>query len=1442
MRDGQTSNMASISLLFSNGVNQPPVNTNTFAPTTGIAPLQGQPLVLAAVGDGASGETPGVTDQIASWNPNLFLYLGDVYEVGTYTEMYNWYGVSQYFGQFRSITNPVVGNHEYVAGVATGYHDYWDLGPNTPAYYSYNAGGWHFIAIDSNSEVPQGQGVGSTEYNWLANDLSNNTAACTLAYFHHPVYSIGPEGYPYEGTPRMNAMWSLMVQNHVDIVLNGHDHDYQRWMPLDANGNVDAQNGITEFVDGGGGHGIQTFVTSDTRVAKGYDAPPTTFGALKMLLFPSGTTYQYINTSGTVLDSGTIPCHAGGADTTPPTVPGNVNAHTDNLGHVVLNWAASTDNVAIHGYTVYRDGQILATTSGGILTYADPNVNLGASYNYTVDAFDPSDNHSAQSNAAPITIPSQITVTVNVSIDSYVDSTMPGTNFGSSTALRTKASVQNSYLRFNVQGLPGGYVNQATLKIYSTSTSSLGYDVFVVADNNWTENGIKFSNAPAFGNALGFNHSITANTWSSIDITSAISGNGSYNFGYSSTSNTSLTYASREAAGGHAAQLVIVLSSQPPPPPTPTPTATNTPTPTDTATPTPTPTPSSLLTIPAAADSYVDASQPSVNFGTSTLLRTDATPVIKSYLRFNVTGVSGAVTSAVLRIYANGSSTIKYDVEGVADNTWTETGINASNAPAIGSIAGSSPQPYSAGWIDVDVTSLVTGNGSVSFALTTTNATAMSFGSRESANKPQLIIQVNLSTPTPTDTPLGAATSTPTNTPTATNTPTVTPTVTLTPTNTKTLTPTNTFTPTPTFTSTATNTTSPTLTFTNTATSTYTPTPTNTPAVSITLTPQADSYVDASQPSSNYGTSTLLRTKSSAAVTSYLRFNVTGVSGTVTSATLRIYTNSSSNIKYDVRGVINNTWGETTITASNAPSFGSIVGSSIQPFSAGVWTSVDVTSLVTGNGLVSFAMTSTNTTNVSYSSRTGANPPQLVIQVNAGGGAQAVVLASTSIPTSTPTFANTVTPTSTATNTTTPTFTSTFTPTFTPDAVLQNALVQAQALPQQPASQAVRIESNDSAVGRGAAWQTMSQPSGASGGDYLINGIPNDSLSLIFQGNRIGIAYVQGPSFGSFLVEIDGTTVQTVNTNAPVYDFSAEFTLAGLSDGKHTLRIMPVNGVVGIDAFDVWGTVIDGQGAAPTSTVVLATIAATTEIPTTTQTALPTTSVPSPTVTVTSTPAPLPVTDETDSSVVNWQFSGGWTLSSTGAYSGSGQSWQLIPSASEEILRWDTQIDLRSVPSGQSTTLTFESQLQSGSGTGQVEISIDGSAQWITVATIPASNDWTAVTLDLGAFIQHTIQIQFVWDLNAGSPAPTGTVVWRLDHFGVQSNLTPSNTATPVPVTATSTATDTETATTTPTSTETPTSTLIPTPSPTLADTPTDVPTPTPTIGAQATGEASASN
>jgi chitodextrinase len=554
MRDNFTTQFTSLTVTLANGNATAPVNTNSFTPSPGQPAAPGAPLIVAATGDGASGETNAgnVSNMINAWNPNLFLYLGDVYGKGTGAEFYNWYGQpGTYFGRFRGFTNPVVGNHEYENGAAPGYFDYWD---NIPNYYSYNAGGWHFIALNSNSAYV-GVAPGTPQYQWLEADLKANPAACTIAYFHHPVYNIGPEG----PKTSMADIWSLLANYGVEIVLTGHDHDYQRWTPLDGAGQPNSL-GITEFVVGGGGHGYQTILNSDSRVVTYATTSPNAMGALRLVLNTNGASFGYYNLLGTLVDSGTIGCHGLGPDTQPPSVPPSVAAQADSSTQASLGWGVSTDNVAVQGYEILRDGATIASVTGSIHNYTDSTLTPATTYQYAVLAFDAAGNRSAPSAPIPVTTPPMpASLTFNPVADTYVSASSPASNYGSATSLRQDASPDlHSYLRFNVAGLAGTPITKASLLVYTNNSTSLGITAQSLADNTWGELTTNYNNAPVLGSALASSGAITTGTWVTLNVTPYVTGQGTFSFGITTPSTSSISLASRES-GANAPRLVLDL-------------------------------------------------------------------------------------------------------------------------------------------------------------------------------------------------------------------------------------------------------------------------------------------------------------------------------------------------------------------------------------------------------------------------------------------------------------------------------------------------------------------------------------------------------------------------------------------------------------------------------------------------------------------------------------------------------------------------------------------------------------------------------------------------------------------------------------------------------------------------------------------------------------------
>ncbi len=155
------------------------------------------------------------------------------------------------WGRVKSISRPVAGNHEYCAGDASGYFDYFGAAAGTPptGWYSYDLGGWHFVALNSNCTRVGGCHPGSLQEQWLRADLAANSMPCTLAYWHHPRWSSASAG----SNPITHGLYTALYEAGADIVLTGHDHFYERFGRQDPSGALDPQAGIRQFIVGTGG-------------------------------------------------------------------------------------------------------------------------------------------------------------------------------------------------------------------------------------------------------------------------------------------------------------------------------------------------------------------------------------------------------------------------------------------------------------------------------------------------------------------------------------------------------------------------------------------------------------------------------------------------------------------------------------------------------------------------------------------------------------------------------------------------------------------------------------------------------------------------------------------------------------------------------------------------------------------------------------------------------------------------------------------------------------------------------------------------------------------------------------------------------------------------------------------------------------------------------------
>lgn len=272
------------------------------------SPRQGVTVTVVAAGDIACDPAHNVgaptdCDQAATANligqlhPTGVLTLGDnQYEDGTLAAFKSVFDPT--WGKYRSIMYPAIGNHEYLTSGAAGYFGYFGV----PAYYSFNLGDWHLIALDSECSHVGGCQAGSAQERWLLADLSAHPSLCTLVYWHEPRWSSGE----HQDATQMSAIWADLVAAHVDVVLSGHNHDYERFAPLDANGQPDPA-GVTEFVVGTGGKNHYGFVTSP--LTGELVRNDTSFGVIEMTLRPAGYTWSFVPAPGfTFRDSGSANC------------------------------------------------------------------------------------------------------------------------------------------------------------------------------------------------------------------------------------------------------------------------------------------------------------------------------------------------------------------------------------------------------------------------------------------------------------------------------------------------------------------------------------------------------------------------------------------------------------------------------------------------------------------------------------------------------------------------------------------------------------------------------------------------------------------------------------------------------------------------------------------------------------------------------------------------------------------------------------------------------------------------------------------------------------------------------------------------------------------------------------------------------------------------------
>ncbi len=399
---------------------------------------------------------------------------------------------------------------------------------------------------------------------------------------------------------------------------------------------------------------------------------------------------------------------AAGPDTTAPSAPAQLTA-TATANAADLSWSAASDDRSVLAYLVSRDGVPLGQTAG--LTWRDTPLSAGTRYGYEVVAVDLAGNRSAPARVEVTTTCATSTVTLRPTDDATVRQDLPSTNYGSATTVGADGSpVTNFLAKFTVA--TGQSVTGAKLRLYVTNPSDRSGEVRLAIGNAWSEGTVTWNSAPAAGSTvLAGGAAVATGTWVEFDVSRAVTADGTYSFRVTNPSWDGVQYASDEA-GANRPELVVASAPS-----------------------------TATVRVPPTADATVKQASPTTNYGTSTLLEVDNSPVEHALARFDVSGTGGRpVLKAVLRLYCTNGSVTGGTVR-PASPTWGEKDVTWSTAPAGGTGLATLGAVTTGTWVVVDVTAAVRGDGPVGFRMDSTSSDGADYSSAQStANRPELVV------------------------------------------------------------------------------------------------------------------------------------------------------------------------------------------------------------------------------------------------------------------------------------------------------------------------------------------------------------------------------------------------------------------------------------------------------------------------------------------------------------------------------------------------------------------------------------------------------------------------------------------------------------------------------------------------------------------------------
>ena len=340
--------------------------------------------------DSSPADCGKTSDLIVAMNPTSVFTAGDnAYGSGTLSEYNNLYNPR--WGRFKDLTRPTPGNHDYQTSSAKGYFDYYNgsdvqtglAGDRSKGYYSYDVGDWHFVALNTMS----GGSVASAQLTWLQNDLAANTKPCTAAYFHHPLVSRGN----YSGYSQVKPIYDRLYAAKADLVLVGHDHNYQRYGKMDGS-QTSRSDGLRQVLIGTGGRDFYSLSGSHALLQA---SQAHTWGVLKLTLTATGYTGQFVPVAGkTWTDSFTGTCNKAPTGNQPPAA--NFNATSNGLTASFTDTSTDSDGSIASRAWEFGDGSTSTT--------ANPSHTYASAGSYTVKLTVTDNGGASHSVSKPITV------------------------------------------------------------------------------------------------------------------------------------------------------------------------------------------------------------------------------------------------------------------------------------------------------------------------------------------------------------------------------------------------------------------------------------------------------------------------------------------------------------------------------------------------------------------------------------------------------------------------------------------------------------------------------------------------------------------------------------------------------------------------------------------------------------------------------------------------------------------------------------------------------------------------------------------------------------------------------------------------------------------------------------------------------------------------------